>query len=307
MRVAVTGATGLVGRRLCRALLERGDELVVLSRDPTRASGLGASATHAWSPEGEPAAGLLAGVEGVVHLAGESVQGRWTRAKKAAILASREEGTRSIVTAIAAARDPDPTQGPQVLVSASAVGWYGERGDDFLSEADPSGDDFLAGVCEAWEAEAVRAESLGVRVAPLRFGLVLAPEGGALKEMRLPFSLGLGGPLGTGRQWWSWVHIEDLIALILLALRDTSLTGPVNVTSPEPVRQRDFAKGLGAALGRPAILSAPRWALRLALGEFSTEVLTSKRVLPKSALAAGFEFQFPTLAPALKDLLAPAS
>lgn len=301
MRVAITGATGLVGRRLCRALVERGDEVRVLTRNPERETGLPSEDIRAWSTQGEPEVGLFADVDAVVHLAGESVQGRWTKAKKARIRESRVQGTAAVVKAIAAARSAGT--GPRVLVSASAIGWYGERGDDLLSEEEPPGNDFLAEVCQAWEAEAARAEDLGVRVARLRLGLVLAPEGGALAEMKLPYSLGLGGTLGSGRQWWSWIHIEDLISLLVRALDEEGLSGAINASTPEPVRQRDFAKALASALHRPAFLPAPRFALRFALGEFSTELLTSKRVLPAAAEAAGFEFGYPSLAPALSHLL----
>lgn len=301
MRIAVTGATGLVGRRLCEALVSKGHDLRVLTRDPTRARGLPTEDLRAWSTEGAPASGLFADVDAVVHLAGESVQGRWTSAKKRAIRESRVRGTASVVQAIAEAREAG--KGPQVLVSASAIGWYGERGDDELSEREPAGGDFLAEVCQAWEGEAAKAVAQGVRVARLRFGLVLAPEGGALAEMKLPFSLGLGGKLGSGKQWWSWVHIEDLVGIVLSALDDEAYSGPINVSAPSPVQQRDFAKTLGRVLGRPTLLPAPRFALKLALGEFSTELLTSKRVLPRAALEAGYSFRFASLEPALRDLL----
>jgi len=301
MRIAITGATGLVGRRLCHSLASKGHDLRVLTRNPQRATGLPTQDLRRWSPLEAPEEGLLSEVDAVVHLAGESVQGRWTASKKRSIRESRVRGTASVVDAIKSARASGT--GPSVLVSASAIGWYGERGDDELNEREPAGSDFLAEVCQAWEAEAAKAVLHGVRVARLRFGLVLAPEGGALAEMKLPFSLGLGGTLGPGTQWWSWVHIEDLIALTTCALDDEAYSGPVNVTAPAPVRQREFAKALGGALSRPAFLPAPRFALKLALGEFSTELLTSKRVLPAAAQAAGYEFSFPELSPALTDLL----
>jgi uncharacterized protein len=302
MRIAITGATGLVGRRLCQTLSLGGHQLRVLTRSPDRATGLPSDDLRYWSPKDDPAPDLFQDVDAVIHLAGESVQGRWTASKKRSIRESRVQGTASVVKAIEAARAAG--KGPEVLVSASAIGWYGERGDDTLTEREPAGSDFLAGVCQAWEAEAAKAVALGVRVVRARFGLVLAPEGGALAEMKLPFSLGLGGALGSGRQWWSWVHIEDLLGLVVRALEDSSLSGPVNVTAPEPSRQKAFAKALGSALSRPAFLPAPRFALKLALGEFSTELLTSKRVLPAAAQAAGYEFRYPRLDAALADLLA---
>lgn len=301
MRIAISGATGLVGRRLCAALAARGDELIVLTRDPSRAHGLPAAATRAFSHEADLDPELLDDADACVHLAGEPVQGRWTEAKKRAIRESRVLGTRALVEALGAARARG--RGPQVLVSASAIGWYGERGDDLLAEGEPPGDDFLAEVCQAWEGEALRAEALGARVARLRLGLVLAPEGGALAEMKLPFSLGLGGPVGSGKQWWSWIHIEDLVALIVRAVDDAAWEGPINACAPAPVRQAAFAKALGAAMHRPAWIPAPRFALKLALGEFSTELLTSKRVVPAQAEEHGFAYRFPELEPALKDLV----
>lgn len=303
MRVAISGATGLVGRQLCAALTARGDEVVVLTRDPSREHGLPAVATRAFPPgEGaEVPVELFDDVEACVHLAGEPVKGRWTAAKKQAIRDSRLLGTRALVEAIGAARARGA--GPRVLVSASAIGWYGERGDELLSEGEPPGEDFLAEVCQGWEAAALRAEAHGLRVACLRFGLVLAREGGALAEMKLPFSLGLGGTLGSGKQWWSWIHIDDLIGLILAALDGSAWEGPINACAPAPVRQASFAQALGRALHRPAWLPAPKFALRLVLGEFSCELLTSKRVVPAFAEAQGFCFSYSELEPALADLL----
>jgi uncharacterized protein (TIGR01777 family) len=297
MHVLVTGATGLVGPRVVSALLARGDTVTVLSRNPDSARArLGDVRAIGWSPP-TVAAEALHGVDGVVHLAGEPVPGRWTEDKKRRIHDSREHGTKALVDAIAAAESR-----PSVLVSASAIGWYGDRGDEVLVEASGPGDDFLAGVCKAWEEAAAGVEAHGVRRVSLRIGLVLDPDGGALGEMLPMAKLGLAGPLGGGRQWWSWIHRDDLVAMLLAAL-DGDWSGAYNATAPNPVTQGAFAKAVGAVLGRPAFLPAPAFALRIALGGFSAEILTSKKILPQRAQEAGFAFRFSDLDPALKDLL----
>jgi len=296
--VLISGASGLVGGHLAQALSARGDRAQGYSRSPSR---LGApiSAGFAWDPQqGPPPPESFQDADAIVHLAGETVQGRWTAAKKARIRDSRVVGTRNLVAGIERAE-----RRPKTLICASAIGYYGDRGEQGLTEQDPPGDDFLAEVCRGWEREAQAAEELGVRVVRLRIGLVLAREGGALKEMLLPAKLGAGGPLGGGKQWWSWIHHRDLIRLMLWAIDEEGVAGPLNATAPNPVRQREFADLLGAQLGRPSFLPAPSFALKLALGEFSTELLSSKRVLPAAAQAAGFRFDFPTLRAALRDLL----
>lgn len=297
--VLITGATGFVGQRVARALADRGDRVIGLSR-AAREPGDGVSAWHVWASPGDalPAA-ALDGVDAVVHLAGEPVAGRWSAEKKARIRDSRVLGTRSVVAGIAAAASR-----PAVLVSASAIGYYGDRGDEELVEGSAPGVDFLAEVCTAWEDEARAAEALDVRVARLRIGLVMHPDGGALAKMLLPFKLGLGGKMGSGRQWMSWIHLDDLVGLVLFALDNPGAQGAINATAPEPARNRDFAKALGKALHRPTFLPTPGFALSAALGEFSTEVLSSKRVLPARAQALGYTFTAPALGPALRDLLA---
>lgn len=296
--VLISGASGLVGAHLARALADRGDRPQGYSRNPSRLSAP-IEQGFAWEPErGAPPAASFAQADAVVHLAGETVQGRWTAAKKARIKDSRVVGTRNLVAGLASAE-----RRPKVLICASAIGYYGDRGEQALTELDPPGDDFLAEVCQGWEREAQAAEELGVRVVRLRLGLVLAREGGALKEMLLPAKLGAGGPLGGGKQWWSWIHQRDLCRMILWAIDHEEVSGPLNATAPNPVRQREFADQLGALLGRPSFLPAPRFALQLVLGEFSTELLSSKRVLPAAAQAAGFRFDFPDLRAALRDLL----
>jgi uncharacterized protein (TIGR01777 family) len=238
---------------------------------------------------------IMPEVDAVVNLAGASVaDGRWTARRKAAIRRSRVEGTRSLVLAMGRA-----ARKPQVLVSASAVGVYGSQGDEPLDETAPSGAGFLASVCRAWESEASAATALGVRVVLLRLGVVLARGGGALGRMLIPFRAGVGGPLGSGRQWMSWVHVDDVVGLVLAALQNETLAGPVNATAPHPVTNRDFTKALGHAVERPAFLPVPGLVLRLVLGEMASMLLTGQRVLPAAASEAGYEFRFPEIGGAL--------
>lgn len=301
MRVLVTGATGFIGTRLCARLSESGHRLVALSRDPAQARQKIPALTEAfaWNPtDGPPPTDALSGVEAIIHLAGESVAGRWNEAKRKAIRESRVLGARYLIDRLAQLNTR-----PKVLISASAIGYYGDRADELLTEEAAAGTDFLARVCQDWESEAARAEGLGVRVVRLRIGIVLGPDGGALQAMLPLFRLGLGGPLGSGRQWWSWVHRDDVIGAILHALEKSELKGPINVTAPQPVRQREFAQSLGRVLRRPAFLPAPAFALRLALGEFSQELLSSKRVIPQRLQATDYRFRFAELEPALADIL----
>ncbi|EQD59852.1 hypothetical protein B1A_10402, partial [mine drainage metagenome] len=274
MRVAITGGTGLVGRALCERLLDAGHEILVLSRHP----GVGRSARErqvAW-PGGDTQtyeAGAwqseVAGCDAVVHLAGASIgQGRWTAAVREQILRSRVVGTRRIVEAMRAG-------GPTVLVTASAVGYYGDGGDRELVEDAPPGNDFAAGVCRRWEEEAVRAEEASVRVARARLGIVLARHGGALERMLLPFRMFVGGPVGSGRQWISWVHLEDAVSGLMFLLSDAEASGAFNLTAQEPVRSRDFARAIGAAMGRPSYLPAPAVMMRLMFGEMAEVLLLS--------------------------------
>ena len=298
-RVVVTGATGFVGHALCAQLQASRAEVVVVSRSPAGATKRlpGAAAYHAWPDHTQPfPRAALEGVDAVVHLSGEPVQGRWTETKKAAIRDSRVIGTRGLVAAMR------EVGAPARFVSASAIGYYGDRGDEVLTEDSAPGDDFLAEVCKAWEAEALAAEALGSSVTRLRVGIVLAKGGGALDAMLTPFKLGVGGKMGSGRQWWSWIHRDDLLELLTWALAGR-LTGAVNGTAPEPVPQMAFAKALAKQLKRPSFMPAPKWGLRLALGEFSTELITSKRVVPAAAEAASFAFRHPQLQGALAEAL----
>lgn len=302
MKAVVTGATGFVGQRL----LERLVQPTILTRDVSRArQKLGAKIADAvaWDLSRPPPVPALEGVDTVFHLAGEPVaEGRWTAAKKARIRDSRVLGTQRLVEAIGQC-----SRRPRVLVSASAVGYYGSRGDEWLEETSPPGSDFLAQVCQEWEQAARAAEALGVRVASIRIGIVLGRGGGALARMLLPFRLGLGSPLGSGQQYMPWIHLDDLVRLFLFAAEQPDLRGPVNGVAPSPVTNREFTRVLARVLGRPAFLPAvPAFVLRLALGEFVEVLLASQRVRPAAALAAGFSFQHPELEAALRDVLARA-
>ncbi|MEM6292689.1 MAG: TIGR01777 family oxidoreductase [Myxococcota bacterium] len=293
MRVAITGASGFVGRALAEALRARGDEPVAARRS--------GDAALRWSTaDGFTPSNALSGFDAVVHLAGENIaSGRWTDARKARIKASRVEGTRRVVEALKAA-DPRPA----TLVSISAVGYYGTPGGTELDEDAPAGTDFLADVCAAWEAEAVEAEALGVRVARLRLGTVLGVGGGALGKMLPAFKLGVGGRLGDGDQYMSWVHLEDVVRAILYVLDDANCSGPYNVTAPTPVPNRDFTKTLGKVLGRPTVLPVPKFALRAAFGEMADHILLQgQRVVPTRLRAAGFAFEHAELEAALTDAL----
>lgn len=302
MRALVTGATGFVGRRL----LEHLERPVVLSRNADRARQALAKfnpQVFAWDPLSElpPPREAFDGVEAIFHLAGDPVaEGRWTNKKKHRIRESRVAGTHHLVEGI---EKLDPNRRPLVLVSASAVGYYGSRGDEVLDESASPGSDFLAEVCSAWEEKAKAADGLGVRVICLRTGVVLG-MGGALQKMLLPFKLGLGGPLGNGRQWVPWIHLDDLVAMYLFAAAHPDLSGPVNGVAPNPVTNKEFTKSLAAAVHRPAIFPAPYFALRMAFGEVAEVLFGSERAVPKAAQAYGFKFQYPELGPALAEILA---
>lgn len=298
MNVLITGVTGFIGKRLSERLTANGHTISGLSRNPdsARARMPEVATFYPWNPAQLPPQEAIEGADAVVHLAGETVNGRWTAAKKQRILTSREVGTRNLVTALASAG------GGKTLISTSAVGYYGDRGDAELTERSAAGAGFLAGVTQAWEREARQAEQAGCRVAIMRLGIVLAAEGGALGTMLPLFRFGLGGPLGSGRQWWAWVHIDDVTAAIETALT-SDRSGTYNVTSPQPVRQRDFARALGQVLHRPALAPVPALVLRLVQGQFADEILFSKRVLPERLEQSGFQFRYPSIRPALSQLL----
>src|SRR3954469_13027992 len=293
MRVTVTGASGLIGTRLVERLRARGDAVTTLSRRP------GSPDAVAWQPEQEPApADALAGRDAVVHLAGENVAQRWSEDAKRRIRDSRELGTRNLVAGIEAA---DPR--PRVLVSSSAVGYYGPHGNERLDEDTPPGHDFLAEVCVIWEREARQAAGLGLRVVTVRPGVVLAQGGGALAKMLPFFKLGVGGPVAGGEQYMPWIHVDDVVGMYLAALEDDSWQGPVTASAPEPVTNAAFSKALGRALRRPAFAPVPGLAVRTLYGEMAEIVTKGQRVVPKAALEHGYAFAHPDLDEALRSAL----
>ena len=303
MRITITGATGRVGTGIAEALADRGDEVTVLSRDPGRArAALGGDVTAAaWDPAAGPApAEALAGRDAVIHLAGEDVAQRWSSATKERIHASREVGTRNLVAGIAAA-EPRPA----ALVSASASGYYGPRGDEPVDESAAPGDDFLARVVVVWESEAAKAAELGLRVVRLRTGIVLDREGGALQRMLPPFKAGVGGPVAGGRQYMPWIHRDDVTGAYLAAVDGSEeWSGAINLSAPRPVTNRDFSKALGRALHRPALAPVPGFALKVLYGEMSTIVVTGVNMVPKRLLELGYASRHPDLDEALSDALA---
>jgi hypothetical protein len=294
MKIGICGVTGLIGQRVAVLARARGHEVIGFTRHP-REEGQDGAVSRQFSTE---EATDLTGCEAIVNLAGESVLGVWTPAKRRRIRESRVQGTRRIVDAICQMRNP-----PGVLVNGSAIGIYGDTGERVTEEGALHGGGFLAEVCEAWEEEALRARESGVRVALLRTGMVLAREGGALAAMLPVFRLGLGGKLGDGRQWVSWIHLEDEAALALAAVENEAIAGPLNATAPNPVRNEDFTRALAERLGRPALLRVPGFALRAATGGFSVELLESRRIVPAAAARVGFAFKYPELREALADLL----
>lgn len=301
MRVCVIGATGFIGRALVPLLLREGHTVVAWARSAARARGLlGAEVECVEAVTGpEALAHVLERCDAVINLAGEPILGgRWTPARRALLRDSRVQGTEQLVRALAAANPR-----PRVLISGSAVGYYGDRADEQLSETSSPGDDFLARLCQAWEGAAHGAEALGIRVMQLRTGVVLGRDGGALAQMLPPFRLGAGGPIGSGRQYLPWIHLHDLVKIIAVALVDDRYRGPMNGVAPEEATSRDFARALGRQLHRPAVLPVPSIALRAIFGEAAAVLLGSQRVDPAALRERGFSFGFPTLASALADIL----
>jgi uncharacterized protein len=297
MRIAITGATGFIGRRLVERLSSKGHTIVALSRNAGAAYPEGVTSA-AWDPAaGPPAAGSLAGLGAVIHLAGEPIAQRWTAPAKQRIRDSRIVGTGNLVSALAALEQP-----PGVLVCASAIGYYGSRGDEILTEASGPGSGFLARLCEEWEDAAGAASTLGIRVVTPRIGIVLDTRGGALARMLPPFRLFAGGTLGSGTQWMSWIHLDDLCSLLAHAV-EQPIAGALNATAPHPVTNAEFTRTLARVLRRPAFLPAPAFALQAAFGEMSEVLLGSQRVLPQAAGAFGFHFQYPELPGALRNIL----
>lgn len=300
MRVVITGGSGLIGRALCEELVAGRHEVIVLSRSPESVSGLPAGVeVERW--DGETPAGWGKRVEGaaVVHLAGENIAaGRWTEARKRRIRESRVKSSRAVAQAI-----EEASVKPSVLLQGSAVGYYGPREDEVVTEEEPPGEDFLARVCVEWEASTAGVESLGLRRAMLRTGVVLSTEDGALPKMLLPFRLFAGGPVGSGRQYFPWIHIADEAAAIRFLLENDRASGPFNLTAPEPLTNRRFSRVLGEVLHRPSFLPAPGFALELALGEMADMLLNGQRAVPSRLQELGFTFRFPEAEAALRDLL----
>lgn len=294
MIIGLTGASGFIGKRIVSLAGERGHAVVAFSRHPEKTI-CGCVETRRFSFEEKPD---VNGCDALIHLAGENIFGLWTPAKKRRILSSRELGTRALVDGILAAQNP-----PRVLVSGSAIGFYGDTGENVTNESAPPGEGFLADVSQKWEDQAERAKQAGVRVVLLRTAVVLGSEGGALGAMRPIFRAGLGGKMGSGRQWMSWIHLEDEAALALFAAENENVHGALNAGAPEPVLNADFTRALAREWRRPAIFTVPAFILRLFTGEFSRELLDSKRIVPRAALAAGFVFRFPKLREALADLI----
>ena len=298
MTIAITGASGFIGRRLMKALAGGDHKLRVLSRHAGTNLPPGVQLFVWDATKGQPVEASLEGVDAVIHLAGEPIAQRWNDEVKQKIRESRITGTRRLVQALSTA-----SRRPGVLICGSAIGYYGSRGDEVLTESSASGSGFMADVCVAWEQEADLAESLGIRVVKLRTGVVLGANGGALAKMLPPFKAGMGGKLGHGDQWMSWIHIDDLVGIVQHAL-ENPLHGPINGTAPAPVTNADFTKALGHALSRPAVVPMPAFTLKFMFGEMADVMLASQRVLPKAAEAAAYAFRYPALEPALAHILA---
>jgi uncharacterized protein (TIGR01777 family) len=293
-KALISGASGLIGSALAPALEAHGYEVARLVRGSVRNRN-----DLAWDPMREVSPALVSGFDALIHLSGENVAGRWTAEKKRKIRESRVVSTRNLSSAIARAESP-----PSTFICASAIGYYGNRGDEVLTEDSAPGAGFLPEVCREWEA-ATHVGIAGVRVANMRFGIVLSMEGGALKEMLLPFRFGLGGKIGNGHQWWSWIHIDDVVSAVMQILRAESLRGVINMTAPNPVTNTEFTTVLASAMRRPAIFAVPGFAAKLAFGEFAEEgILSSARVVPKKLKESGFQFRYAELESALAPILA---
>lgn len=298
MRLVIAGGTGFIGSALCARLLELGHSLILLTRPASSAAVSAGEKRIVWNPGSSGAwEEAIHGSDGVINLAGEPIAKRWTERQKKKIASSRIDSTRALVAAIGKAKEK-----PKFLINASAIGYYGPRGDDKLTEEAGPGSDFLSHLCVAWEKEAAKAEDYGLRVIRLRTGIVLGKGGGALAKMLFPFKLFLGGPLGSGEQWMSWIQLEDEIGLILFLLEHPDTRGAVNATAPNPVTMNEFCKTLGDVLNRPSWAPVPASALRLLLGEMAEMLLTGQRVLPAQAQKLGYAFKYPTLLEALRGL-----
>jgi uncharacterized protein len=300
MRLVVTGATGFIGTPLCARLLEQGHTLTLFTRGSPRDHGSATKRWLHWTPGALREWGTaLNGADGVINLAGEPIAAKkWTHLQRHRIETSRVDGTNSLVQAIARA-----AVRPKFLISASAIGYYGPRGDETVTEETPPGDDFLSFVCREWEEEAKKAEELGLRVVRVRTGIVLGSGGGALAKMVEPFKFFVGGAIGSGQQWMSWIHLEDHVRLIIDLIENTQASGPVNATAPNPVRNKEFCQTLAKVLRRPCWAPVPGFALKLVLGDMADMLLTGQRVVPAAAQKLGFQFRYPTLEEALQASL----
>jgi uncharacterized protein len=294
-RILIGGASGPIGTALLASFAAQEAQIVRLVRGPAQNA-----AQVSWNPLAPVLPAAVSGFDAVVHLAGESVVGRWTEDKKKAIRESRVQGTRNLASALAQCTAP-----PRVLVCASAIGFYGNRGDEVLSEESPAGRGFLPEVCHEWENASLIAASAGIRTVNVRIGVVLSPKGGALEKMLTPFKLGLGGRIGSGQQWFSWIHVDDIVGAIQHAIATDSLSGPVNLVAPNAVRNAEFTKVLASVLGRPAFFPVPEFALRLAFGKQAAEemLLASQQVQPGKLGSSGYKFRFQELRSALENLL----
>ncbi len=306
MRVFLTGATGLIGSHLVKNLRDRGDQIVILSRRPEAAKEIGGAACNV--VEGDPTqqgpwTDALKDCDAVVHLAGEGIfNRRWNQQFKDLLYSSRIKSTDNIAAALTKV-DHAKSGNPKVLINGSAIGYYGPHGNEDLTEESGPGHDYLAKICVDWEKATQPAVNHGIRVVLLRTGIVLAAGGGALQKMLPPFKMFVGGPIGSGKQYMSWIHIEDEVGLILFALDHPEVNGPINATAPNPVTNQEFSRVLGKVLGRPSFLPTPGFALRVMLGESAQIITSGQKVLPRKALTAGYAFQFPELERALRHLL----
>lgn len=301
-RIVVTGATGLIGKKLVNALIDRGDELLIFSRDAEKAKSIFPKAKEyvKWDyRKPDLWKSKLDNSNSAIHLAGINLfSKRWNESFKREVIESREVSTRNLVEAIKSC-----TNKPEVFISASGIGYYGDCGETILDEKSPKGNDFLTDVCEVWESEAAKVEEAGVRNVRIRTGLVLSTEDGALKQMLPPFKFFIGGPLGNGKQWASWLHIDDIVGIYLHAIENNKLRGAVNAASPNPVRMKEFAKTLGKVLNRPSLFPVPKFLLKLVVGEAAEVVTASQRIDVKKLLNSGYQFKFTELSKALENLL----
>ncbi|MBI4682403.1 MAG: TIGR01777 family protein [Nitrospirae bacterium] len=293
MNILITGGSGFIGTPLTRELRGNGHSVTVTTRSQT-----GAKDKLTWNPPDLIPQDVISAFDAIINLAGEPIAPkRWSKDRKARILSSRVNITRALVESI---RTANPK--PKTLVSASAIGYYGAHGDEFVTEDTPPADDFLANVCKQWEAEAYKALDLGVRVVTVRIGGVLEADGGALPQMALPFKFFLGGPIGSGRQWFSWIHRDDITGIIRFALENKSISGPVNLTAPNPVTNKEFSKALGRVLHRPSCFAVPGFVVKVSLGELGAVLLAGQRVLPEKALKAGYGFKYSDVSEALRAI-----